>query len=406
MGVIRNAANTLIKGRVGQTTYYISGGQQIARQSRNDSNYGETARRSYSQQERRIMWANLVNFYKASALWMAKAFETKKRNQTDYNKFMQVNMDNSRIALTKGEAAAGACVVDELLISQGSLPSIEIVELVNKWRTNILVGNLSISSSTTVGEFTQALLENNGNIREGMQLSFVSYQQTVDPLGTPRVACRCYEVTLNSTSTELLRGYLPALCSSTVEQYLCTSAEVPTGGFAYILSELINGSLRVSTQQLVVNNAALIAQYTTSVQKNLAINSYGLDMEVILSPSGTTSQQVEPASPYITAVGWNNIPDSGYTEKTSSSAPWACGDIYQKTLNITCENLEDRTATAVALLHGQALSRYAGNNIAKPAAKTITCQFPSITEGNTSLVYRIEVTLSDGTVMTLPFNGE
>ena len=406
MGVIRNAANTLIKGRVGQTTYYISGGQQIARQSRNDSNYGETARRSYSQQERRIMWANLVNFYKASALWMAKAFETKKRNQTDYNKFMQVNMDNSRIALTKGEAAAGACVVDELLVSQGSLPSIEIVELLDKWRTNILVGNLSISSSTTVGDFTQALIENNGNIREGMQLSFVMYQQTVDPLGTPRVNCRCYEVTLSSTSTEKLRDYLPALSSTTFEQYLCTSAEVPTGGFAYILSELVNGSLRVSTQQLVVNNAALVTQYTTSVQKNLAISSYGLDMEVILSPSGTSSQQVEPSIPYIDQIWWRNGEQQGETEKTSSSAPWTVKDVYQKTVNIVIENLEDRTATAVSLFHGQAMNRYAGANIETPYEAHVTCNFPSVTATNDSLVYRIEVTLSDGTILTLPFNGE
>ena len=405
MGVIRNAANTLIKGRVGQTTYYISGGQQIARQSRNDSNYGETARRSYGQQERRIMWANLVNFYKASAIWMAKAFETKKRNQTDYNKFMQVNMDNSRIALTKGEAAAGACVVDELLISQGSLPSIEIVELVDKWRTNILVGNLSISSTTTVGEFTQALLANNGNIREGMQLSFVAYQQTVDPLGTPRVGCRCYEVTLNSTSTEKLRDYLPALCSSTFEQYLCTSAEVPTGGFAYILSELVAGSLRVSTQQLVVNNTALVTQYTTSVQKNLAIHSYGLDSEVILSPNGTTSQQVEPALPYISRVWWYDSEEVP-VEKRSTSAPWPCSEAYQKTVHVVCNNLDGRTITGVVLYHGQSLNRYTASNVEMLLNDTVTCNFGSITESDASLAHRIEVTLSDDTILTMQFNGE
>lgn len=406
MGVIRNAANTLIKGRVGQTTYYISGGQQVARQSRNDSNYGETARRSYSQQERRVMWANLVNFYKASARWMAKSFETKKRNQTDYNKFMQVNMDSSRVALTKGEAAAGACVVDELLVSQGSLPSIEIVELVEQWRTNILVGNLSISSSTTIGEFTQALLENNGNIREGMQLSYVSYQQTVDPLGTPRINCRCYEVTLNSTSTEKLRDYFPALCSSTVEQYLSTSAEVPTGGFAYILSELVSGSLRVSTQQLTVNNTALITQYTSAAQRNSAINSYGLDMEVILSPSGTSSQDVEPTSPYITRVWWYNDIGQAPTEKTSSSAPWPCTEVFQTTVHVAVENLDDRTATKVQIYHGQAMNKYNASNVQTLNTGEVTCEFSDSVGSDSSLVYRLEVTFSDGTVLTIPFNGE
>lgn len=293
MAVVRNAANTVRRGRIGETTYYVSNGQQIARQARNDSNYGETARRSEAQQSRRVLWANIVNFYKASASWMAKAFETKRNGQTDYNKFMQVNVGAARINFTREQAAAGACVADNFIVSQGSLPSVEMSLQLTSWVTNIDLGGLQIGDSTTNAEFTAAIEANNANLRRGMQLSFVSYQQTVDALGIPRLISRLYEITLDAESQSLVRNYLPAFCSTTVGRYLGTSAALSIGGFAYIVSDLSSGSLRVSTQRLNTVNAALIAQYTSQEQKAAAIASYGIDSEVVLSPVGTNPQTPE-----------------------------------------------------------------------------------------------------------------
>lgn len=302
MGVVRNAANTKIRGRVGQTTYYVSGQQQIARQALNNSNYGETARRSEAQQNRRVLWANLVNFYKVSAGWMPKAFETKKPNQSDYNKFMQVNVGVGRVALTKAESQAGAVVADEFIVSQGSLPSIKIDKVGLSWRTNLAIGDLTIGTTTTNAQLTEALVANNAHVRAGMQLSFVSYQQSVDALGTPRLICRCYEITLDPNSSDLVRDFIPDFGSTSSEGYLGTSANVSVGGFVYILSELNNGVLRVSTQQLVANNGALLQQYTGAVQRQRAIDSYGVDSEVILSPTGTISQTAEQQPQYIQYV--------------------------------------------------------------------------------------------------------
>lgn len=299
MAVVRNAANTVRRGRIGETTYYVSNGQQIARQARNDSNYGETARRSEAQQSRRVLWANIVNFYKASSSWMAKAFETKRNGQTDYNKFMQVNVGAARINLTREQAAAGACVADNFIVSQGSLPSVEMTLQLSSWVTNINLGNLVIGDSTTNAEFTAAIESTNANLRRGMQLSFVSYQQTVDALGIPRLISRLYEITLDAESQSLVRNYLPAFCSTTVDGKLGTNSSLSIGGFAYIVSDLSSGSLRVSTQRLNTINAALIAQYTSKEQKDAAIASYGLDSEVVLSPTGTNPQTPEGQPIYI-----------------------------------------------------------------------------------------------------------
>lgn len=308
MALVRNAANMIRKGRVGDATYYVSKGQQIVRQARNDSNYGESARRSENQQVRRVMWANLVNFYKASASWMPAAFESKKKGQTDYNKFMQVNMNGSRIALTKDQAAAGACVADAYLITQGSLPSVEISQKGVAWYTNIGIGDLVISANTTNAELTAAMIANNANIQEGMQISFVSYQQSLDAMGMPRLICRLYEITLSRTSTDKVWDFLPEFCATSVNKSLGTSGNISIGGFAYIVSDKRAGQVRVSTQQLVVNNNDLISQYTSGEHVRAAMLSYGIDSEVILSPDGINQQGAEPQPVYISRLTIEGLP--------------------------------------------------------------------------------------------------
>lgn len=307
MSIVRNPANTMRRGRVGETTYYVSGGQQIARQALNSSNYGSSARRSQSQQSRRVLWANLVNFYKVSSSWMPKAFETKKRNQSDYNKFMAVNIGSASVALTKAEAAAGACIAAGYIVSQGSLPSIEVTATASAWYTNLKLGTLTIDTDTTVAQFSEALVDNNGHCRIGQQLSFVSYQQSVDALGTPRLICRCYEVTLSDDNAALLRNYLPEFCSQTVGGNLGTNSNISVGGFAYILSEQANNGLLVSTQQLVLNNSALISQYTSEAQRKKAIASYGVDTEVVLSPVSTVAQTPESQPNYVSYISIDGV---------------------------------------------------------------------------------------------------
>lgn len=394
MAIIRNAANTLKKGRVGETTYYISKGQQVARQSRNDSNYGETARRTELQQNRRVLWANLVQFYKISARWMPKAFESRRPGQTDYNKFMAVNVPTARIPLTKAEAEASACVIDAFLVSQGSLPSVEVSAMVDSWKTNLFVGNLTIGATTTVADLTAALLANNANLNVGMQLSFVMYQQTIDPLGTPRANCRCYEMTLDLNSSDLVYDHIPALGCSTVDGAIGTSSDVPTGGFAWILSELYNGSLRVSTQLLVNNNASVIAQYNTTSRLRQAAESYGIDVEVILNPDTTVAQSLEPAARYIVSV----TNDQAYAANSyiGSVSKFSVGQSF-----ITLSDIGDLTVDRVRML--SSYNSYFTATIAGVEGNDILITFSNIPTQSEATVAAFEVTLSDATVLVIPF---
>jgi len=398
MAVIRNSANTIMRGRVGETTYYVNGGQQIARQAKNNSNYGDTARRSEAQQLRRIMWANLVNFYKVSATWMPKAFETKKRNQTDYNKFMQLNIGTARIALTKDEAAAGACVVDGFVVSQGSLPTIELTQQLTGYTTGISLGDLTIGSATTVGQLTAAILANNSNYREGMQLSFVNYTQSIDPLGIPRLVCRLYEVTLSNDSTELVRSYLPDFASTTIDGQLGCTNQAVDGAFTYIVSEIVAGALRVSTQQLTTKNQFNIITYSNQSQVDKAVASYGVDQEVILNPNISIQQQAPVQEIFVVSSNYELGGETVTVLPGESLSPASV--LSNNPINLVLDGLDGQEYQSAEILFGTGNTRQASSGLLD--GDVLTLRF-SISSTTSSSVLSISVTFSDGQIATIRY---
>jgi len=297
MAVIRNTASMCLRGRVGNTTYYIEGGRQIARVSQNSSNYGETASRSETQQLQRAKWANLVNFYKVSKSWMKKAFESKTAKQSDYNRFMQLNTATARIYLTKNMYAAGGMVVDAFKVSEGSLRPINVEKSGAVYTTDLYLGSLSIDANTTIAAFSEALVNNNSHVTYGMQISFISYQQETSSQGVPSCICTAYEVTLDSSSSHKLRDYLPLFCSSVVSGCLGTNNDISAGAFVYILSDSTSGKTLVSSQSLISNNALNVSLYSSKSAKAASIASYGVDQDVFLmSGSSMVSEAAQPVS--------------------------------------------------------------------------------------------------------------
>lgn len=238
----------------------------------------------------RVKWANLVNLYRANRNWMKYAYETKKSSQSEYNKFMSLNVASSRIYLPKDIANAGGCVVDEYLMTQGSLPSIEFVPATNNvFASNILVGLNAITSNTTIASFSQTVLANNPAIREGDQLSFVRMTQMSNAsTGVPYVVVREYEVIIDSTNNASLWDYLPETyftTSGSTVQYLAVSAQAGNvGGFCMILSRTISGKTYVSSQRVIlVGMDAYIAAWSNSAALQTAIDSYGVTDDAFLS---------------------------------------------------------------------------------------------------------------------------
>lgn len=409
MGIIRNSANRKIKGRVGDTTYYVSMDRQIARQALNSSNYGESARRSPSQQLRRVMWANLVNFYRASKGWMPKAFESKSAKQTDYNRFMSANLPNARIALTKAMASVSACVADAFIVSQGSLRSIQVSKLTNSWQTNVNLGGLQITADTTIGQFSKAIIANNNWIIAEDQLSFISYQQYVDAQNTPHIICTAYEVTLNVTSTDVLRNYLPDFCSTTSDAgNLGTNNNISLGGFAYILSRNVGGgALQVSTQQLITNNEVLITQYSSAINVQAAIDSYGVDSDTFLDTGSTSVSRAEQPF-YISSLKASSV-----TIKPNAviTVPMNSINVGGLIVNLSAKTVLGVSSVEILPMTAEGEVRSSSSTITSGITHTAGSDVISIDANQfsdfygTDLINTISVTLSDGSVLTASFKS-
>ena len=246
--------------------------------------------RTVSQQTQRVKWANLVNLYRANQSWMKYAFETKKVTQSEYNKFMSLNVAGSSIYLPKHVANAGGCVVAPYYFTQGSLPSIEWVKDAGVgFTSNIVLESQYEFLSPLVSDFSQMLIDNNPGIRQGDQLSIIRMtQMSNSDTGIPYVIVRKYEliVDVNNTSEHVF-DYWPADMVDSNEAEDCRIIIKNTnksGGFAMILSRTISGKTYVSTQRVVImNNEAMIANYSSPAALQAAIDSYGVQDDAFLS---------------------------------------------------------------------------------------------------------------------------
>lgn len=266
--------------------------------------------RTIDQMTQRVKWANLVNFYRANKSWMKFAFETKPTNRTDYNQFMSLNVANSRIYLPKDIANQGGCVVDSYLMTQGSLPSIEMTSGDAVWFSNLfLPDTLNIVSTTTVAEVSSALIASNPALREGDQISFVRLtQQTNANTGVPFVVVRKYEVVLNSSDLRFFSKFMPISYIANDENggrnCICVNDSGNAGGFLLILSRTTGGKTYVSTQSIVVaNNAATIEAYSSSNALQAAIDSYGESTEPFLTSTTAEQDSQAPVQPSIVSIG-------------------------------------------------------------------------------------------------------
>lgn len=283
MAKVRVISNPLRKGRVGADTFYVSKGVQIVRPSRNVSNYGETARRSEAQQDRRVKWANLVSIYKLSKFYMSAAFETKTPNQSDYNKFMAVNVGSSHVNLTKEEAEQGACVIEPVVVSMGSLQSLTGTISARVLSTGL---NCEVSGDlpSLVKGLSSILLAQNPWMKEGMQISVILYEQVVED-GIPRAYMSVSEMTIDRTDESSLSEHFRDVHLAAVNNELVINLPASgNGGAVALLSYSADGGgIKVSTQRIALYGSQdVYNEYTSSEAAAQARESYGEDAEHFL----------------------------------------------------------------------------------------------------------------------------
>lgn len=288
MALIRNAANKVRRGVVGQDSFYYTGGRQIVRQSRNNSNYGESASRSVAQQTRRVMWGNLVNTYQLIAEFLPLAFGKLSPGQSSFTRYMQINANVNPFPLTKDHAARQMIVPRSYFVSDGYLPSIEVnssSETGVAFETDISCD--AVTGTTTVAQFSQGIINAN-HFKNGDNIAMIRiFSDTTS--GLPALAVADYhEFTLDTAkSTPLSALNLTDFWNLSLGAIAAKDAE-DLVACAFIHTRLVGSKLLVSRQQLRVRPE--VEEQCTSLLSGgytrRAMESYGVNEEALITPSG------------------------------------------------------------------------------------------------------------------------
>ena len=295
MAVTRNNLSMKMNGKVGAFSFYTStGGRQVARIANNSSNYGETAKRTVAMQTRRSRWGNLVSFYSANKDLMARAYERKAANISDYNRFMQLNIPLATVSLVKDDFMRGMAILQEYVIADGSLPGIDVAEVQEDGCVfNLLTKIDGEFADKTIGQVSVDLLDNNPQLQQGDQLTFISYTNAGTTPSTIRIYRHLCEMTIDTRSAVSFGSlkYANIIAGNGLKVVIAGQGDV--FGQAIIHSRSVGGSLLVSRAKITLNSDTLVRQFSAPEAVKKAIDSYGVDSEKLLEPG--SPEQPSPA---------------------------------------------------------------------------------------------------------------
>ena len=306
MAVTRNNLSMKMNGKVGAYSFYTStGGRQVARIANNSSNYGETAKRTVAMQTRRSRWGNLVSFYSANKDLMARAFERKGANLSDYNRFMQLNIPLASVSLVKDDFMRGMAILQEYVIADGSLPAIDVSEVEeNGMVFNLLTTMDGEFADYTIGQISINLLDKNPQMQEGDQLTFVSYTNAGTTPSTIRIYRHLCEMTIDTKSAVSFGTlkYANIVAGNGLKVVIAGQGDV--FGQAVIHSRSVGGSLLVSRAKITLSSDTLVRQFSAPEAVKKAIASYGVDGEKLLEPGSPEQPATRPipANPKISSI--------------------------------------------------------------------------------------------------------
>ena len=327
MAVTRNNLSMKMNGKVGAYSFYTStGGRQVARIANNSSNYGETAKRTVAMQTRRSRWGNLVSFYSANKDLMARAYERKGANLSDYNRFMQLNIPLATVSLVKDDFMRGMAILQEYVIADGSLPGFDVAEVQEDGCVfNLLTGIDGEFADKTIGQVSVDLLDHNPQLQQGDQLTFLSYTNAGTTPSTIRIYRHLCEVTIDTKSAVSFGTlkYANIIAGNGLKVVVAGQGDV--FGQAIIHSRSAGGSLLVSRAKITLNSDTLVRQFSEPEAVKKAIDSYGVDTEKLLEPGSTEQPRPTHIAPLARISAVISPSECGYLEIKDNET----GSIYK-----------------------------------------------------------------------------
>ncbi len=265
---------TQLSGRIGQFIYRrTKAGTIVCEAPAKDS----VPKRSEAQMQVRAQWGNLAAVFRQFNQTLKRGFEGLNGRMSDFNAFMQANVNVVKVYVGKKVLLNGGSVLAPYQITRGSLPSVAMrLDDGNVLVSDISLGGLAISATTTVADFSNALIACNDDYEAGDQLTFFYGRQTTDLVtGVPRAKVSGFKVMLDPHDTMLLWDVVSPLGFSSADGCLAMSDGISDAAAVWVHSrEDGDGGVRVSTQFMYVDSGILDKYQGCEAMKDAA-DSYG-----------------------------------------------------------------------------------------------------------------------------------
>ena len=224
-----------LNGSAGNLTFRQKSGKTIVSEKITQTTNAKTE----LQVKHRMKWANIIREYQVLQPYMKLAFGGTRNGRNDYNKFVSTNLSMAPVYLTKAEVNAGMCIVAPYEITQGNVKSIATSGKGKKAVTDISLGALNITSTTTVAEFSNAVVLNNKLYEYGDQITYFLVHQVVNEVtNIPMAEVDACCIVLNKSNEAKLLSLVDARGFSVQEGHLAALASNDFGnhGMVWILS--------------------------------------------------------------------------------------------------------------------------------------------------------------------------
>ncbi len=266
--------NGVITGSVDDVVYKNYNGKVVV--CRKQTTYRDA--KAEGQVVYRVKMRNIQNIYASLKEALRGNFQDKVGRQTDYSRFQGVNMQKPAVYLNKSEVAMKAQVVAPYIVSFGTLPPVVYSLKDNMLVTDISLGNLTITTDTTVSEITLAIVKNNDGWEYDDCLEFMVVRQSEGK--TPTAKCIFAHLVLDKNNTAKLSEAVVVRDANQIELgssaggFLQMNAS-GNGGFAIIRKRMASKGLLTSSQELAIKNP-LFDQYHSNQRMQKALDSYGV----------------------------------------------------------------------------------------------------------------------------------
>ena len=274
--------------RVESLTVFHRCGDLVVRGRRNSS-YRDPA--TEEQLLGRMRFANQINLWRRFPKGFQPMFEGRRPGVSDYNMFVSHNMQSDPVYLTRHEAENRGCVLTQIAVSDGTLPSIALSHDGVAPVTDLSVGGLVAGSATTVAELSKAIVMNNSGYCFGDELVYyLGLQQWDAMLDIPVVEMRCARLVLCTKDSRSVAAATDGAAGFAVRGGLLAAAAAVQGGMAWVHVRRRAGGLQLSGQRMVCSNP-YIALFSGKEAFATACRSYGKNMQrPMLEPDGTMAR--------------------------------------------------------------------------------------------------------------------